>query len=401
MAIYHFSVKAISRSDGRSVVACAAYRSGEKLVCNYYGKEQDYTRKTGVEHTQIYAPENTRTDLLNRQTLWNVVEKVETRKDSNLAREFEIAFPQELNAEQRKEMLNELCLELVKKHGVIVDAAIHAPHASSGSDERNYHAHIMFTGRQIDLGTGNFAKKRNRDFNKENSSETVSWWREKFASIANKHLEQAGYAATLDHRSYADQENGLEATTHEGPKATQLRRLGVTTEIAFNNDAIKQRNAEKIKSEQLLKDLDQEILTTAKLIAKLEQKTTYKGIFSKEKTTIFDSFDQIIQNSHQMRSEKNLFDKLDDAISALDLNQKTNFAMNQFDFEIARAQADARAEAEREVTLKAEADARARAEAEREATLKAEADARAEAEREATLKAEAQAKAEAENLFKF
>lgn len=160
MAIYHFSVKAISRSDGRSVVACAAYRSGEKLVCNYYGKEQDYTRKTGVEHTQIYAPENTRTDLLNRQTLWNVVEKVETRKDSNLAREFEIAFPQELNAEQRKEMLNELCLELVKKHGVIVDAAIHAPHTSSGSDERNYHAHIMFTGRQIDLGTGNFAKKK-------------------------------------------------------------------------------------------------------------------------------------------------------------------------------------------------------------------------------------------------
>ena len=48
MAIYHFSVKAISRSDGRSAVACAAYRSGEKLVCDYYGKEQDYTKKTGV-----------------------------------------------------------------------------------------------------------------------------------------------------------------------------------------------------------------------------------------------------------------------------------------------------------------------------------------------------------------
>ena len=352
MAIYHFSVKAISRSDGRSVVACAAYRSGEKLVCNYYGKEQDYTRKTGVEHTQIYAPENTRTDLLNRQTLWNVVEKVETRKDSNLAREFEIAFPQELNAEQRKEMLNELCLELVKKHGVIVDAAIHAPHTSSGSDERNYHAHIMFTGRQIDLGTGNFAKKRNRDFNKENSSETVSWWREKFASIANKHLEQAGYAATLDHRSYADQENGLEATTHEGPKATQLRRLGVTTEIAINNDAIKQRNAEKIKSEQLLKDLDQEILATAKLISEIDQKTIQNSSLSDEKTADLNSFDQIIQNSTKIRSEKSIFDTLDSSISQLNRSE----LFSQLDKTL-----ENHAEAESKAVLEREAEAESKA----------------------------------------
>lgn len=360
MAIYHFSVKAISRSDGRSVVACAAYRSGEKLVCNYYGKEQDYTRKTGVEHTQIYAPENTRTDLLNRQTLWNVVEKVETRKDSNLAREFEIAFPQELNAEQRKEMLNELCLELVKKHGVIVDAAIHAPHTSSGSDERNYHAHIMFTGRQIDLGTGNFAKKRNRDFNKENSSETVRWWREKFANIANKHLELAGYAATLDHRSYADQGNKLEATIHEGNKVTQLRRLGVTTEIALNNDAIKQRNAEKIKSEQLLKDLDQEILATAKLISEIDQKGTQNSILSDEKIADLNSFDQIIQNSTRIRSEKSIFDTLDSSISQLNRSE----LFSQLDKTLENhAEAESKAVLERESAVKAEREAEAESKA--------------------------------------
>ena len=360
MAIYHFSVKAISRSDGRSVVACAAYRSGEKLVCNYYGKEQDYTRKTGVEHTQIYAPENTRTDLLNRQTLWNVVEKVETRKDSNLAREFEIAFPQELNAEQRKEMLNELCLELVKKHGVIVDAAIHAPHTSSGSDERNYHAHIMFTGRQIDLGTGNFAKKRNRDFNKENSSETVSWWREEFASIANKHLEQAGYAATLDHRSYADQGNKLEATIHEGNKVTQLRRRGLETEISISNDLIKQRNAEKIKSEQLLKDLDQEILATAKLISEVDQKGTKNSILSDEKTADLNSFDQIIQNSTRIRSEKSIFDTLDSSISQLNRSE----LFSQLDKTLENhAEAESKAVLERESAVKAEREAEAESKA--------------------------------------
>ena len=70
-----FSVKTISRGNGRSAVACAAYRSSEKLVCDFYGKEQDYTRKTGVEFTKIYAPENTNTELLKRLTLWNEVEK--------------------------------------------------------------------------------------------------------------------------------------------------------------------------------------------------------------------------------------------------------------------------------------------------------------------------------------
>lgn len=372
MAIYHFSVKAISRSDGRSVVACAAYRSGEKLVCNYYGKEQDYTRKTGVEHTQIYAPENTRPELLDRQTLWNIVEKVENRKDSNLAREFEIAFPQELNAEQRKEMLNELCLELVKKHDVIVDAAIHAPHTGSGSDERNYHAHIMFTGRQINLGTGNFAKKRNRDFNKENSSETVSWWREKFADIANKHLELAGYAATLDHRSYADQENGLEATNHEGNKVTQLRRRGLETEISISNDLIKQRNAEKIKSEQLLKDLDQEILATAKLISENDQKVIENNILSAEKTADLNSFDQIAQNSPKIISQKTIFDRLDSSISQLNRSE----LFSQLDKTLEKhAEAESNAVLERESVVKAEV--------ERQAQLKAYAERKVQAEREA------------------
>ena len=94
MAIYHFSVKTISRSDGRSAVAAAAYRAAEKLTCDYYGKEQDYTKKSGVEFTGLYGPENTSPDLLNRQNLWNKVEQVERRKDALLAREFEIAFPQ-------------------------------------------------------------------------------------------------------------------------------------------------------------------------------------------------------------------------------------------------------------------------------------------------------------------
>jgi hypothetical protein len=243
MAIYHFSVKTISRSNGRSAVACAAYRSGEKLVCDFYGKEQDYTKKTGVEFTEIYAPENTNTELTNRQKLWNEVEKAERRKDALLAREFEIAFPRELNAEQRKNMLNELCQNLVKKYGVIVDAAIHAPHTDSGSDERNHHAHIMFTTRSINEH-GDFSAKKYRDFSRDNGTETVSHWRESFAELCNQHLEKNGFDERVDHRSYEDQVCDLQATQHEGPQTTYLRRRGKFTEISLKNDEIKRRNLE-------------------------------------------------------------------------------------------------------------------------------------------------------------
>ena len=267
VAIFHFSVKNISRSDGRSAVACAAYRSGEKLKDERYGKEQDYTKKTGIEFKNIYAPENTKKELLDRQSLWNEVEKVENRANSNLAREFEIAFPHELNAEQRRKMLDELCQKIVDRHNVVVDAVIHAPHTAGGSDERNYHAHIMFTGRQLDRKTGDFAKKRNRDFNKEKSSETVTQWRKDFADIVNRQLEHIGCDERVSHLSYKDLKYDLEPTIHEGAKVTELRRQGIDTEISLANDAIRERN----QFSQHIKGLDQEIQASERLLNNLIQ----------------------------------------------------------------------------------------------------------------------------------
>lgn len=267
MAIYHFSVKDIGRGKGRSAVACSAYRSGEKLNCERYGLEQDYTKKQGVEFKKIYAPENAKKELLDRQSLWNEVERVEKRVNSNLAREFEIAFPHELNAEQRQEMLDELCQKIVDRHNVVVDAVIHAPHTKGGSDERNYHAHIMFTGRQLDRKTGDFAKNRNRDFNKGKSSETVTQWRKDFADIVNRQLERIGCDERVSHLSYKDLKYDLEPTIHEGTKVTELRRQGIDTEISLANDAIRERNAER----QLIKGLEQEIIATERLVQDLKR----------------------------------------------------------------------------------------------------------------------------------
>ena len=363
MAIYHFSVKTISRSNGRSAVACAAYRSGEKLQDDKYGKEQDYTKKSGVEFTEIYAPDNTNTELLNRQKLWNEVEKSERRKDALLAREFEIAFPSELNAEQRKNMLNELCQDLVKKYGVIVDAAIHAPHTDSGSDERNYHAHIMFTTRSINEN-GDFSAKKYRDFSRDNGTETVRHWRESFANLVNSELEKINSKERVSHLSYKDQDNGLTPTQHEGSAVTALRRqyereqakpfdernhkIKMPT-LAQENDAIK------------LQNLELEIIATEKLIQTFKtQNITFDDIENKFKTQKQKSFEDFFEKNHKNDSEKKLFAKLDDAISDIELKQKKLSAFDDFDILI--VQAERKAEAERQAKIEAER----RAEAERQ-----------------------------------
>ena len=328
MAIYHFSVKNISRSDGRSAVACSAYRSGEKLIDERQGKEQDYTRKTGVELTKIYAPQNTNSELLDRNQLWNKVEKVENRKNSQLAREFEIAFPHELNQQQRQSMLNELCQDIVKRHGVIVDAAIHAPHTKSGSDERNYHAHIMFTTRSIDEH-GNLGKKT-REFN-DNGKQEVEFWRENFADLANKHLARAGYLSEVDHRSFADQGIDLEATWHEGVAVTAMKRRYereqlkpveernpkiIMPTIALENDAIRARNAEKLEYEQIIKGLDQEIILEERRLnqLKLEQQQAEQRTAAAPRAEL----DQLEQNYDAIKQRNS---ELEGQIKQLEANE--------------------------------------------------------------------------------
>ncbi|MDU4033820.1 MobQ family relaxase [Acinetobacter sp.] len=251
MAIYHFSVKTVARSAGRSATAAIAYRAGEKIYCGREGREHDYSRKTGVEYKEIYLPEGAPKHLQNREKLWNEVEQRETRKNSTVAREFEIAFPSELNQEQRMAMLEDLCSSIVDRHQVAVDACIHAPHTGSGSDERNYHAHILMSTRKL---TPEGFTEKTRELDQKNSGE-IEHWREQFADICNMHLDMAGFTARVDHRSYKNQENGLEATLHEGPKVTELRRKGIETEISRSNDEIKHRNQIRLQHGKKLDEL--------------------------------------------------------------------------------------------------------------------------------------------------
>ena len=105
MAIYHLSIKIISRGKGKSAVAAASYRSGEKIKNEYDGIVHDFTRKGGIAHTEILLPRNAPQEFVSRSVLWNSVEKIEKSKNSQLARKIEIALPKELDRSKQIELV--------------------------------------------------------------------------------------------------------------------------------------------------------------------------------------------------------------------------------------------------------------------------------------------------------
>lgn len=258
MAIYHFSVKTVSRSQGRSAVAAVAYRSGKKLKDDYYGLSHDYRKKTGVEFSKIYLPKRADINLNSREYLWNMAEKTEKRKNSTVAREFEIAFPCELNKKQREAMLEDLCFQIVARHKVAVDASIHAPHKNE-MDDRNYHAHILLSTR---IATPKGLGKKTRELDQIYGDE-IKAWRKRFAEITNHHLKQAGHQVTVDHRSLNEQGLSRRPHHHEGATTIALRRRGESNDRTVVNDLISEYN-----------QIEQEINLTRKGITVLEKERT-------------------------------------------------------------------------------------------------------------------------------
>lgn len=218
MAIYHLSVKTIGRSAGRTATAAAAYRAGAEITDERTGEVHDYRRKRDVESATLLVPEGAPEWATNRAALWNAAEQSETRKNSTVAREFEIALPSELSAQERQTLAHAFAREIVARHGCAADVAIHAP--GREGDHRNHHAHILCTTRRL-TPDGFGEKCRELD---DRKTKVVDGWRERFADLQNAHLERAGVAERVDHRSLKEQ--GIERTPmrHLGPAATGYER---------------------------------------------------------------------------------------------------------------------------------------------------------------------------------
>ncbi|RUR51946.1 MobQ family relaxase [Vreelandella populi] len=213
MSMYHFSGQVISRSDGRSSVEAAAYRSAAKLVDNRTGETHDYRRKKGVTHSEILAPDHAPSWMLDRTRLWDSVEAIEKRKDAQLAREFNVAFPIELTYEQNLALMRDFVQVEFVERGMVADCNMH------DLNSHNPHFHVMLSMRTID---GDGWGKKNRDWNQK---ELLEHWRKAWADTANKHLERAGRSERIDHRSLVDQGiTDREPTRHLGPHAVAFEK---------------------------------------------------------------------------------------------------------------------------------------------------------------------------------
>lgn len=257
MAIYHFSAQIITRSKGQSAVASASYRSGDKLLDERTGETKFYKREVQPE-TMILAPSHAPEWAKDRNRLWNEVEKIERNKNSQLAREINVALPNELSPENQKELIQNYVQEQFVDRGMVADIAIHR------DDKNNQHAHVMLTVRQFDEN-GEWGNKKRKDyeFDKDGNKvldkngkpkyqtvsltdwdkkENIEQWREQWAKHTNKALEKEGIQERITHLSH--EARGLEQlpTVHLGHVAHSMEKEGKQSKRGNINREVQEHN---------------------------------------------------------------------------------------------------------------------------------------------------------------
>ena len=259
MAICHFYAGIISRGEGHSVVAAAAYRAGERIVEMRTGQIHDYRRRSGVDSTEILAPAGAQSWTRDRATLWNRVEQAERRRDAQLARAFDLALPRDLDAATNQALTREFLLRHLVSRGMVVDVAFH------DLDGPNPHAHPLATMRELD-GHG-FAARKNREWN---GRELVSECREGLTTLVNEYLARANVPreAWIDHRTLeaqrqeallkGDYERALKLcrvpSKHLGKAATAiLARGGISTRA---QDLEQEKGARAAEMERMLWEVE-------------------------------------------------------------------------------------------------------------------------------------------------
>ena len=353
MAIYHLCIKIISRGKGKSAVAASAYRSGEKIKNEYDGIVHDFTRKGGIAHTEILLPQNEPQEFSDRGTLWNSVEKIEKSKNSQLAREIEIALPKELNREKQIELVREYVKDNFVYVGMCADIALH------DKNDGNPHAHILLTMRplnedttwgakskkeyildenreKIKLKNGNYKTRKinTTDWNEQDKAEE---WRKAWADITNKYLKENSIQEKVDHRSY--QRQGIEhiPTIHLGIYATQMEKKGIATDRGNIKREIKHQN-------MILREISRRIKALLNWIRGIgkEEKTETDNLKSTlpSKENLLSVFENLIRKnadnhntdleqyieSYQFLKEKNIisvFELKENIVTLRDKNYKT------------------------------------------------------------------------------
>lgn len=139
MAIAFAQVKYLSRSKALQATAAAAYRSCSIIYDERTGETFDFTsKKSPLLHSEILLPENANAKFKDRELLWNAVEKIEIRRNSQVAKEVVLALPKDeaITDENKIELARQFAITHFVNKGVAVDLNIH-------NEEGNPHAHLL------------------------------------------------------------------------------------------------------------------------------------------------------------------------------------------------------------------------------------------------------------------
>lgn len=261
MADYRLSAKLpLSRGKGQSAIAKAAYNSRSKLTDERTGEVKDFSRLKGLIFSGIFpGSRNAPEWVQDRGQLWNKANQAEKRKDARLAQEIEISLPHEMSDQQREWLVKDFVREAFTRKGITADVAIHEP--SKRGDDRNYHAHILLTVREI--GPDGFGKKL-----PERDAEQIERWREQWAHLQNRHLERHGYDARVDHRSLEAQGIDREPTRHRGPHVDAIERRGI---VADKNREETARRSELAELKAELSNINRDIAAVRNELAAANQ----------------------------------------------------------------------------------------------------------------------------------
>ena len=238
MGMFHLGIHRLSRGAGRSATAAAAYRAGERIRDERTGKLHNYSRRTDVTHTEIFLPSHIKEGQAewarDRARLWNTAEAAERRRDSLVAREYQISLPHELTASQRLALARNFSRELADRHGIAVDLAVHDPRPDG--DPRNFHAHLLVTTRRA--GPDGLGAKAALDAHHESRLRNVLAGttemraiRKRLASLTNDAYKAAGFDLRVDHRSLAAQGIDREPMPHIPFQQFQMHKREVRFEI--------------------------------------------------------------------------------------------------------------------------------------------------------------------------
>ena len=281
IACTHFQISIQKRSENKSAVAGAAYQSGSKLFSEYDNRTKNYTRKQNeVIHSEIILPPNAPQEYLDRETLWNSAEKVETQWNSQLARKIIIALPTEIPTDQYAELVRGYCYEQFVSKGMCCDFAVH------DKGDGNPHTHIMLTMRAIDENGkwlpkcrkvyeldehGNRIGSHREDTVDWNKKENAELWRHAWEEKVNEYLEKNNRPERIDMRSYERQGIDLVPTVHLGPAASEMERRGEETILGTLNRDIVKFNSVRSKLRKALSELIEWIEEIKKILSELKE----------------------------------------------------------------------------------------------------------------------------------